>query len=450
MPSDKVPFNEEAESSVIGSILINGESMTAISLALLAEDFFQEPNRWIFEACSTLYLRGEGMNQITVAAELERMGKLHEAGGVVYLAECLSNVPTSLHAEHYARIVHGCAVNRKLIQVAGRLAQLGYANKANIETTLEEAEGLVSGLRQGPAVKGLVPIRLIVEEYLANLAKPVEEKPQTRRIMTGLQELDRLLGGIQATDLLILAARTGVGKTSLLLNIASAAALGHNRTVAIFSVEMGKEQLLERLLSARSMVDSQHIRLGELDEEEDNAMRHAAAQLAHSAIWIDDSSTITGANIRSKSRLLHSQRGLDLVIVDYLQLLDGDGRRDNRVTELGDITKTLKGLAKELQIPVLAAAQLNRAVEYRKPHKPILSDLRESGNLEQDADVVMFLYCEDPDNKPDELIMEVAKHRHGPTGKVALKFVGEHTRFHGMEQKYTKEEERRPWWIEPF
>ncbi|MDO8670021.1 MAG: replicative DNA helicase [Dehalococcoidia bacterium] len=360
-------------------------------------------------------------------------------------------MPTSLHARHYAKEVHGCAVNRALIQVAGRLAQLGYSNHANIESTLAAAEAMLGGLREGPSVKGLIPMRVIVEDYLDMLAQPAEERPKSKRISTGLTDLDNLIGRLSATDLIILASRPGVGKTSLLLNIASAAALGQGRKVAIFSVEMGKEQLLERLLSSRSLVNSRNIRAGDLDAEQSNAMQHAAGLYSESHIWIDDSSTISAANIRSKSRLLHGQHGLDLVIVDYLQLLDGDGKRENRVHELGDITKALKGLAKELQIPVLAAAQLNRAIEYRKPHKPMLADLRDSGNLEQDADLVMFLYCEEPDTKPDEIWLDVAKHRHGPTGKVALHFVREHTRFHCVNEQATKSEGgTRQWWTERY
>jgi replicative DNA helicase len=448
MSTNLPPFDGDAEEAVLGAILIDNDQMLPVSLLLAAKDFYRDVNRWPFEACETLYLRGEAINQVTVASELERKGKLADCGGPVHLAHCISQVPTSSHAEHFAGIVKACSMNRQLIGVAGKLAQIGYENRKDTERALEEAEALLMGLRQTEAVKGLVPIRPILEEYLTNLTAETKDASRSKRISTGIGNLDHLLGGLHSTDLIILAARPGQGKTSMLLNIATVASLGQKLKTAIFSVEMSRDQLAERLLSGKAMIDSQKLQRGEISDEEHKRLIWAASELAEMGIWVDDSSTLTSGAIRSKSRMLARQHGLDLVIVDYLQLMDGGNKRDNRVAELGEITRTLKGLAKELGVPVLAAAQLSRAIEHRSPKKPILSDLRDSGNLEQDADVVMFLYSEDESNL-EARTLDIAKHRHGPTGSLVLKFTGQYTRFYGLDEQHKEPEGGYYWQDKP-
>lgn len=438
------PQNREAEESVLGSILLDNGAMGTVSLIVSGADFFRDQTRWTYEACCTLYARAEAINQITLAAELGRQKHLDDVGGVAYLSELIANTPTSLHADYYAKEVERCARMRRLIQAGSQIVQLAYENKAEPDKTLTQAESLLMGLRQSGNTRGLVPMREIVDEYLAEMAQ--REAPESKakvRIPTGLSDLDRLLGGLHPTDLIILAARPAMGKTSWLANVAEQAAVKLGLKVAIFSLEMSRGQLLERLLASRAWVDSQNIRLGQMGDAESNRILQAAGELSEAAIWIDDASTLTATEIRAKARLLHAQAGLDLIMVDYVQLMDGEGKRgENRVQEVDVISKALKGLAKELRVPVLVAAQLNRAVEHRKPQKPVLSDLRESGGLEQNADVVLFLYREEGNEDEEARVLEVAKHRNGPTGQVAVKFVGKYTRFHGIDDK------REPgWWM---
>ncbi|MDO8670221.1 MAG: replicative DNA helicase [Dehalococcoidia bacterium] len=449
MVTDKLPpYDTDAEEAVVGSLLIDSDCMVRIGGLIKPGDFFREQNQWVFEACLSLYERNEAINQITVAHELTHRDKLEMVGGAAYLAYLVSVVPTSLHADFYAQIVQRTSLMRRLIQAAGQIAALGYDGGPDIEGTLGKAEELLFGLRQGRSSRDFVHIREVLEQYLEELtvaAMPVAG--ELLRVPTGFTELDKLLGGLHKSDLVILAARPSMGKTSLVLNIAETAAVQHGARVAIFSLEMSKEQLAHRLISSRAGVDLQRLRLEHLADAENRRVMDAVGVLSESPIYIDDSPGLRVVEMRSKARRLANQHGLDLIVVDYLQLIHGSGRGDNRVLEISEISRTLKSLARELNVPVLAAAQLSRAVETRTPHIPILSDLRESGSIEQDADVVMFIYREDVYVDEDEWMRKnpskpypkgiadiiVAKHRNGPTGQISLIFFEKLTRFSNLE-----------------
>ena len=434
------PHDIEAEEAVIGSLLGEGEALDRIEEFLQPEDFFRESLRWSYEACLALTDRREAINSITVAHELERLGHIQELGGSGELHRLIAQVPTSLHIEYYARIVARTAMMRRLISAAGRIAAIGYRDPPDADEAVDEAEELLFGLRQNTDTHDFVHIRDVLSEILE--AQTKIRSGALPSIYTDFRDLDRLLGGLQRSDLIILAARTGVGKTSLALNIARNAALprpSSNRPgahVAIFSLEMSREELGQRLLSSEAGVDSQQIRLVNMNDEEEHRVQEAMGKLAETVIYIDDSPILRPNILRSKARRLHSRYGVDLIIVDYLQLLQGSGRYDNRVQEVADISRSLKSIARELNVPVLACAQLSRATEMRSPPLPHLADLRESGSIEQDADVVLFIYRDDANYTREEWERRnptqpypkgiaqviVAKHRNGPTGQVSLYF----------------------------
>ncbi len=434
------PHDIEAEEAVIGSLLVEGEALDRIEEFLQPEDFFRESLRWCYEACLALTDRREAINSITVAHELERLGKLQELGGSGDLHRLIAQVPTSLHIEYYARIVARTAMMRRLISAAGQMAAIGYRDPPDADEALDQAEELLFALRQERAGRDFVHIRDVLSDILeGQVTTRADALPH---IYTGFSDLDRLLGGLQRSDLIILAARTGLGKTSLALNIARNAALPPPNTnrpgahVAIFSLEMSAEQLVERLLSSEAGVDTQRLRLANMNDEEEHRVQEAMGKLAETVIYIDDSPILRSATLRSKARRLHARYGLDLIIVDYLQLIQSSSPYDNRVQEVGEISRSLKMLARELDVPVLACSQLSRATEMRSPPIPHLADLRESGSIEQDADVVFFIYRDDayytreewerrnPTHPYPKGIAQVivAKHRNGPTGQVSLYF----------------------------
>ncbi len=448
MTLDKLPpFDAAAEQSVIGSLLIDGNCMVGLSLLLKPGDFFRDKHGWIYAACQALYDRAEAMNQITVAHELERDGKLDEVGGAAYLAECVSVVPTSMHAEHYAKIVARTALMRRLIQAGGQIVRLGYEANADTEGTLGKADELLYALRDGQDVKGFVHIREILDGCAEEMTAPKGERKEASRLLTGFVDLDRILGGLHASDLIIMAARPGMGKTSFVLDIARHAALREQAHVGIFSLEMSRGQLAQRLMAGYGGVDLQRLMLGRLHEAEERRVLEAMGELSEAAIFVDDSASQRVSDIRAKAKLLKDRYGLDLVIVDYVGLVHGSGRHENRTQEVGQISRALKGLAREVDVPVLVCAQLSRAVENRVPHVPMLSDLRESGDLEQDADVVLFIYREDHYSNEDEWSRKnplkpypkgiadiiVAKHRNGPTGQCSLVFREQSTTFRAIE-----------------
>jgi len=446
------PHNIEAEEAVIGSLLVDPEAILKTATFLKPEAFYREKNQWLYDACFSLYERNEAINQITVAQELARQGKLEEVGGVAYLSHLVSVLPTSVHAEYYAQIVHRLSVMRRLISAAGQIAAIGYEAGPDVDVALNRAEDILFKLRRGESPRDFVHIRRVLEQYFEEsgfVAPPVERHPT--HVLTGFVALDELLGGLQRSDMIVLGARPSLGKSSLALSIARNAAIEQGATVAIFSLEMAKEQLVQRLLSSEAEVDSKRVRLGRYTEAEEKRIMEAAGVLSEAPIYIDDSPALRVVEMRSKARRLYYERGIDLIIVDYLTLMRVDGRVESKVQEISEISRSLKALARELDTPVLAVSQLSRAVELRTPHIPSLSDLRESGSIEQDADVVLFIYRDDvyytkdewdrrnPDKPYPKGIANiiVAKHRNGPTGQRNLRFLQDITKF----ENYSPEQE---------
>lgn len=442
------PHDLDAEEAVLGSILIDDEAIFKVASTLRLEDFYREQNGWIYAACLALQDRNEAINEVTVAYELTHQNRLEAVGGPAYLATLVANVPTSIHVEHYASIVQSTAQLRRLISAAGRIAQIAYEGGPDVDSILGQAEEMLFGLRRSGAARDFVHIREVLDQYFEETAfGSDEEAGHLASVPTGFVDLDRLLGGFQRSDLIILAARPSLGKSSFALNIAQNAAIENKARVAVFSLEMSKEQLGQRLLAAEAGVDSQRLRLNMANDGEQRRILEATGTLSEAPIWIDDSPLIRLTELRSKARRLASERGLDLIVVDYLQLIQGNTRGDNRVQEISQISRSLKALARELNVPVLALSQLSRAVESRTPHVPLLSDLRESGSIEQDADVVMFIYRDDvyysvkeweknfPTKPYPKGIADiiVAKHRNGPTGQISLLFFEKTTKFVNLE-----------------
>jgi replicative DNA helicase len=431
------PHDIQAEESVVASLLVDSDAVLKVAGILHTADFFREANAWAFEACLALWERNESINQVTVAHELDRRGRLEEVGGLTFLSELILNLPTPIGVEHYAQIVKRDATYRQMISAAMTIAQLAYQGGSDLDSSLAKAEALVYALRSGERLRDFVHIRQYLDPYL-DPPDAEATAPFGGHVRTGLSDLDLLLGGLNPSDLLIVAARTGVGKTSLMLNFARNAAVAQHAKVAIFSLEMAGEQLAQRLLAAEARVDSARLRLGMHNEVEESRIMHAHGILSQTDIFVDDSAALQIPELRAKTIRLKRDHGLDLIIVDYLQLVHGN-RSDNRVQEIGYITRSLKELARELNVPIVAGSQLSRAPDQRQPHIPMLSDLRESGSIEQDADVVLFIYREDVYMKREEwealhpdrtrepypqglAQLIVAKHRNGPTGTIEVRF----------------------------
>jgi replicative DNA helicase len=444
------PHNIEAEEAVIGSLLIDPEAIRSIDIFLKAEDFFREQNQWLYEACCSLDTRGEAIDEITVAQEMARRGKLENVGGASYLSHLVAIIPTSVHVEHYARIVHRLAIIRRLIGAAGRIAAIGYEADPDVDAVLDKAEDIIFKIRRGESPRDFVHIRQALELYFED-SEPHTSVSEGRlpHILTGFSVLDSILGGMQRSDVIILAARPSLGKSSLALNIARNAALEQNAHVALFSLEMSKDQLVQRLLSSEAEVDSKKMRLGAINPNEERLIMNAAGILSEAPIYIDDTPALRIMEMRSKARRLHYEQGIDLLIIDYLQLMQIDGKMESKVQEVSEISRSIKALARELDIPIIAVSQLSRAAEQRQSHIPMLSDLRDSGSLEQDADIVMFIYREDfytkeedwyrhnPDKPYPKGIAEimVSKHRHGPIGQLNLRFMQKTARFTDLEME---------------
>jgi replicative DNA helicase len=460
MLADRLPPHDiEAEEAVIASLLVDSEAVYRVAAILHAEDFFREKNAWAYEACVSLWERNEAVNQVTVAHELARRDRLEELGGLAYLSRLVTELPTPIGVEHYARIVKRDAIYRRLIEASSRIAQMAYDGGPDLDSTLARAESMILSLRTGERLSDFIHIKDILDEYWEGPGLDSFKGGLEGNVRSGFMDLDTLLGGLKRSDLLVLAARPSLGKTSLALNIARNAAVGQNAKVAIFSLEMAAEQLAQRLLASESGVDSTRLRLGLHSEGEERRVMNALGVLAAAAIYVDDSPVLRMTEIRSKALRLHRDQGLDLVIVDYLQLIHGADRGDNRVQEISYISRALKEIARELDVPVIAVSQLSRAPELRSPHIPMLSDLRESGSIEQDADVVVFIYREDvyvrkeewelshPEGSPypagDAQII-VAKHRNGPTGTIHLRFRQKLARFEDLLLRDEEREEASP------
>ncbi len=428
------PNSREAEEAVLGSVLIYPESYYEIAQILHADDFYVIRNQWLWECFTRLHDRRIPIDLLTVAEDLDEHGQLTEIGGQGYLTALVNQTPSSLHAEAYAKIVEQNAVRRRLLSSANELAKLAYDQEKPIDTIIDEAEQNIFGLSERRVAHDLVPIAQVVSDTYDHVSELSQRDEEIYGVPTGLTDLDKLLGGLQKSDLLIIAGRPGSGKTGFLLSIAKNAAQKHKKHVAVFSLEMSNEQLVQRLIAQETRIDTQRLRTGKLEEHEWELFTQATEVLGDTHIWLDDTPAITPLQLRTKCRRLHMEYSLDLVIVDYLQLMGSDSRNENRVQEVSFISRSLKVLARELNVPVLAAAQLSRAVEQRTDKKPILSDLRESGSLEQDADIVMFIHRPDALEKdnPRQNIAEliVAKHRNGPTHPgIELVFLNNLARF---------------------
>ena len=438
------PHDTDAEENVIGSLLIDGTAINKIVVFLQPQDFYTEQNSLVYEACLALYQRDEGIDQITVAQELARRGKLEVCGGAAYLSHLVSIVATSLHVEHYAQIVSRLSLMRRLINAGSQIAAIGYEADPDVDTALSRAEDAVFRLRHERGQRDLTHIRQVLDKFFetppSEAIGPTEPIPH---VLSSFSKLDEFLGGLQRSDLVIVAGRPSMGKTSFALSLATNAAVEQGACVALFSLEMAREPLVLRMLSSKSGVDSRRLRLELQNEAEEKRIMEAIGILSEAPVYIDDSPQLRVIEMRSKARRLSFERSIDLVIVDYLQLMQGDTRSENRVQEIGYISRSLKAIARELNAPVVAVSQLSRAVEFRASHKPQLSDLRESGSIEQDADLVLFIYRDDyyfsreewesqhPDKEYPQGIANIiiAKHRNGPTGEIDLRFLPKMAKF---------------------
>jgi replicative DNA helicase len=421
-----VPHSREAEEAVLGAVMINPEAYYDVAEFLKPDDFYIHRNRWVWECFTRLHERRIPVDFLTVSEELNQMGQLAEVGGPAYLTALINNVPTSLHAAYYGHIIEENAIRRKMLTVANDIAKLAYQQDTTVENVMDEAEKAVFGVSERRTTRDLQPIKEVLSEYYDRIDQLASRAEEIVGVPTGFIDLDKLLGGLQQSDLLIVAGRPGSGKTAFILSAAKNAAQKWGKHVAIFSLEMSNEQLVQRLIAQETGIDSQRLRTGKLEEDEWPLFAHAIEVLSESIIFLDDTPSITPLQLRTKCRRLHLEFQLDLILVDYLQLMSSGVRSENRVQEVSYISRNLKVLARELNVPVLAAAQLSRAIEQRTDKEPQLSDLRESGSLEQDADIVMFIHrpeqYEKDTLKQNLAQIKVAKHRNGPTGTIDLVF----------------------------
>lgn len=435
------PHDQEAEQAIIGSMLTDKDAVISAIEVLKSDDFYREDNKIIYEAIASLYSRAEPIDIITVKAELEAMGKFDQVGGLEYLAQLPEKVPTTANATKYIKIVEEKSTLRRLIKTANEIIELGYSPLEDVDDIMEGAEKKIFNIMQEKNQKGYAPIKDVLVESFTKLEELYNRKQHITGVPTGFFDLDYRTAGLHNSELILIAARPAMGKTAFALNIATYAALKGNVPVAVFSLEMSKEQLVNRILCSQAMVDSNKVRTGKLEENDWNKLAEAIGPLSEAEIYIDDTPGINITEIRAKCRKLKLEKNIGLVVVDYLQLIQGSGKRTgSREQEISEISRSLKILAKELNVPVIALSQLSRAAEQRPDHRPMLSDLRESGAIEQDADIVMFLYRDEYYNKESEKrgIAEViiAKHRGGSTGTIDLGWRGEYTKFINLEKRF--------------
>jgi replicative DNA helicase len=409
---------------------------------LSADDFYIHRHKWIWDAFTSLHEQRIPIDLLTVSDELDRRGQLSEVGGPAYLTSLVNQVPSSLNAESYGRIVESHSIRRKMINAANQIASIAYNEQTNVMDVMDEAEKAVFNVSERRLKHDLQPIKSVLSEYYDRIDDLAKRPEEFFGVPTGFIDLDKMLTGLQPSDLLIIAGRPGQGKTGFLLSVAKNAALTHKKHVAIFSLEMSNEQVVQRLIAQETGIDSQRLRTGKIGEHEWPLFTHSIEVFGDTHIYLDDTPAITPLQLRTKCRRLHMEFGLDLVIVDYLQLMGGDTRNDNRVQEVSYISRNLKVLARELNVPVLAAAQLSRAVEQRSDKRPVLSDLRESGSLEQDADIVMFIYRPDQyekeTDKQNVAEIIISKHRNGPVGSVELIFRNALAKFENAATRHLK------------
>lgn len=434
------PHNLDAEESVIGSMLVDKYAIIEATEVLQGEDFYSEKNKEIYESIIDLYQKGEPVDLITVSEILRQRDRLDKVGGATYIARLSSKTVTTANIAYYCKIVKEKSILRKLIKSSSNIVAKAYEDKDDLNIIMEKAEKSIFNITQGVQKDSFYPIDEVLLESFNKIEEKAKNKGELTGLTTGFVDLDNNLSGLQDSDLILLAARPSMGKTALGLNIALNSALKADANVAIFSLEMSKEQLVQRMISSVSHVDLGKIISGNLSEEEWVKIIDAMAPLSNTNIFIDDTAGISLMELSAKTRRLHLERGVDLIVIDYLQLMETEGNSENRQQEISAISRGLKILAKEMNCPVLALSQLSRAPELRADHRPILSDLRESGAIEQDADVVMFLYRDEYYNEDSEKknIGEViiSKHRNGPTGTIELVWKGEYTKFLNKENFY--------------
>src|SRR3990167_3152528 len=439
--SGKVPPHDtSAEQSVLGAILIDPSAMSMVIEILNADSFYFDSHKKLFTAMLSLFEKHQPIDLVTISSELKDLGHLKAIGGTDFIAELIDKVPTSAHIEQYARIVKSDAIKRTLITTASRLVEKAFDEGAEIKSLLNLAESEIFALSQAYLHRDFIELRSILAESFDRLEKLVKEGAGIRGLSTGFEDLDRKLAGMHDSNLLILAARPGVGKTTMALNIALHVAMHDRAPVGIFSLEMSQEELVDRLLVGQADIDAWRLKTGKLTDDDYTRITEAMGDLSEAPIYIDDTPGASVLDMHTKARKLKLEKGLKFLIVDYLQLVDPGKRIEGRVQEVSFISQQLKNIARELKIPVMALSQLSRAVEHRGEKKPQLADLRDSGSIEQDSDVVMFIYGEkDQEQMLDETMrpvkLYIAKHRNGPTGEIDLMFRGDRVKFYGVEQR---------------
>jgi replicative DNA helicase len=434
-----LPHNLDAEKSVLGAILLRNDAINAAVEILAPEDFYRDAHQLLLEHMIQLSEKGAAIDLVTLAESLSRADALEKVGGPAYISRLIDGVPRSTNVEYYAQIVKEKATLRRLISEASKIAAEAYDADRDASEILDEAERSIFSIADARIGTGFTSLADLVDSALDTVEKLQQFKSLVTGVPTGFYDLDAKTSGMQPSDLVIIAARPSMGKTSFVINMAQNAALEHGKVVGVFSLEMSKEQLFMRMLTSEARVDSQRLRQGMLLERDLPAIAQAAEKLSMAKIFIDDSASIGVLEMRAKARRLKAEHGLDMLIIDYVQLMQGRGRFENRQQELTGISRSLKGLAKELHVPILILSQLSRAPDARSDHRPLLSDLRESGALEQDADVVMFIYREDRYKGPEdedtgEAEIIIAKQRNGPVGTVKLAFIADYTRFENLER----------------
>jgi replicative DNA helicase len=430
------PHSSEAEESVLGALLLDKDAIIAVAEFLSPKDFYDDRNKEVYESCLELYEERVPIDVLTVADKLKRRKSLKKLGGAGFLADLANKVPTAAHVEHYGKIVKDAATKRSLMAAASKLVELSIDDTLAADDLLDRAESEVFSLTQMNIRRAFTPVRDALAESFDRLDELHKQAEGLRGVPTGFKDLDDTLAGMQRSNLVILAARPGVGKTSLALNIAQNLAVRYKRPVGFFSLEMSREELVDRLLVSQADIDAWKLKTGKLSEEDFSKLSNAMGELAEAPIYIDDTPALSIIEMRTKARRLQVENGVDLIIVDYLQLARSR-QLENRVQEVSEISQGLKNLARELKLPVLALSQLSRAVEQRGEKRPQLADLRESGSIEQDADVVMFLWREDEENN-ENITLDIAKHRNGPLSAIKLFFKGDRIKFFGRETKRGK------------
>jgi len=428
------PHSQEAEESVLGAMLIDRDAVIAVAEFLLPEDFYDERLKEVYQACIDLYEERTPIDVLTVTDKLKKRKVLKEVGSSSYLAELANKVPTAAHVEHYGKIVKDTATKRALMSVASKLVDVSLDEGLGANEVLDRAESAIFSLSQKSLSKSFTSVRDTLAESFDRLDELHKSGGGIRGVPTGFPDLDNALAGLQQSNLIILAARPGVGKTTLAMNIAQYVAVELKRPVGFFSLEMSREELVDRLLVAQADIDAWKLKTGKLSEDDFSKLSDAMGVLAEAPLFIDDTPALSVLEMRTKARRLQVESGLDLLVVDYLQLARSRNL-ENRVQEVSEISQGMKNLARELKIPVLVLSQLSRAVETRGGKKPQLADLRDSGSIEQDADVVMFLWREDDENQ-ENIMLDISKHRNGPLRNVPLHFKGDRIRFYSRDAKH--------------